>query len=42
MDVLAPVLVDLGLAGAAIPFLARTIGVFNENGGLAMLKSCCV
>jgi len=42
MDVLVPVLVELGLTGVAIPFLARTIGVFNENEVLAMLKKCCV
>ena len=42
MDVLVPVLVELGLTGVAIPFLARTIGVFNENEVPAMLKKCCV
>ena len=43
MDVLAPFIVDLGLAGAAISFLARTIGVFNENGRVfVMLKKCSV
>ena len=29
-------------AGAAIPFLARSIGVFNENGVFVMLKKCSV
>jgi len=34
MNVLVPVLVDLGLARGAIAFFARAIGVFKEQGGL--------
>ena len=32
MNVLVPVLVDLGLGGGAIAFFARTIVVFKEKG----------